>query len=101
MAGAPTPPATNIRGICYNAADLEIYRARMLQQELTVATLQCQTASGSRAYEQQYAAFVSKFKAEYAANTRDLQRFVLKHLGEGELFNKPGEMVRQAKPAGK
>ena len=26
-------------------------RARMLQQELTVATLQCQNASGSRAYE--------------------------------------------------
>jgi len=33
------------------------------------------------------------------ASTRDLQRFVLKHLAEGELFEKPGEMVRQAKPA--
>jgi hypothetical protein len=33
------------------------------------------------------------------ANTRALQRFVLKHLAEGELFDKPGEMVRQAKPA--
>ena len=29
------------------------------------------------------------------AGTRDLQRFVLKHLGEGELFDKPGEMVRK------
>lgn len=29
------------------------------------------------------------------ASTRDLQRFVLKHLGEGELFEKPGAMVRQ------
>ena len=34
-------------------------------------------------------------------STRDLQRFVLKHLAEGELFDKPGEMVRQAKAAGK
>ena len=33
------------------------------------------------------------------ASTRDLQRFVLKHLAEGELFDKPGEMVRQTKPA--
>jgi hypothetical protein len=33
------------------------------------------------------------------ASTRDLQRFVLKHLAEGELFDKPGEMVRQAKAA--
>lgn len=29
------------------------------------------------------------------AGTRDLQKFVLKHLGEGELFETPGEMVRQ------
>ena len=29
------------------------------------------------------------------AGTRDLQKFVLKHLGDGELFEKPGEMVRQ------
>jgi hypothetical protein len=29
------------------------------------------------------------------AGTRELQRFVLKHLGEGELFAKPGEMVRK------
>jgi len=29
------------------------------------------------------------------AETRELQTFVLKHLGEGELFSKPTEMVRQ------
>lgn len=29
------------------------------------------------------------------ADTRALQRFVLKHLGEGELFPEPGEMVRR------
>jgi hypothetical protein len=33
------------------------------------------------------------------ATTRELQRFVLNHLAEGELFDKPGEFVRQAKPA--
>jgi hypothetical protein len=29
------------------------------------------------------------------AGTRDLQKFVLKHLGEGQLFQKPDAMVRQ------
>jgi hypothetical protein len=33
------------------------------------------------------------------ATTRDLQRFVLKHLGEGELFDKPGTLVRKLNPA--
>lgn len=74
MAGAAAPPASSIRGICYNQADLEVFRVRMLQQELTVVTLQCQTANGSRAYEQQYGAFLSKFKSEYLANTRSLQQ---------------------------
>jgi len=30
------------------------------------------------------------------AETRDLQKFVLKHLGDGELFDKPREMIRQS-----
>jgi hypothetical protein len=29
------------------------------------------------------------------ASTKELQRFVLNHLGDGELFVKPGEMVRR------
>ena len=29
------------------------------------------------------------------ASTRELQRFVLKHLGDGELFQKPNELVRK------
>ena len=29
------------------------------------------------------------------AGTRDLQKFVLKHLGKDELFEKPDEMVRK------
>lgn len=33
------------------------------------------------------------------AETADLQNFVLKHLGEGELFGKPGEMVRRNRKA--
>jgi uncharacterized protein (DUF1330 family) len=70
----PSPPATNIRGICYTPADLAMYRARMLQMELNVATLQCQNPSGSRAYEDQYRAFVGKFQAELAANGRSMQQ---------------------------
>jgi hypothetical protein len=68
------PPASSIRATCYSPADLEVFRVRMLQQELTVVTLQCQTSSGARAYEQQYAAFLSKFKNEYLTNTRSLQQ---------------------------
>jgi hypothetical protein len=30
------------------------------------------------------------------ANTRDLQKFILTHLGTNELFSEPGELVRQA-----
>src|SRR5260370_22557094 len=68
----PSPPATNIRGICYNPADLTVYRARMVQMELNVATLQCQTTGGSRAYEYQYPAFIGKFQTEMAANRRSM-----------------------------
>ena len=46
---ATAAPPANIRAICYNAADLTVYRARMLQQELSVGTLQCQNKNGSRA----------------------------------------------------
>jgi hypothetical protein len=68
---ASTPPA-NIRTVCYNAADLAVYRARMLQQQLSVGTLQCQNKNGSRAYEREYTAFIAKYQAELAANTRSL-----------------------------
>jgi hypothetical protein len=67
------PPAGSIRAICYNDADLATYRGRMLQQEFTVGTLQCQTAGGSRAYEAMYASFLSKYQAELGTNARNLQ----------------------------
>ena len=69
----PPPPAGSIRAICYNDADLATYRGRMLQQEFTVGTLQCQTAGGSRAYESLYASFLSKYQAELSTNARALQ----------------------------
>ena len=69
-----SPPATNLRGICYNAADLAVYRARMLQMELNVATLQCQNPGGSRAYEDQYRAFIGKFQSQMSANGRSMQQ---------------------------
>src|SRR5262245_61001384 len=79
---AAAPPAGSVRGICYNDADLVTYRGRMLQQELTVATLQCQTAGGSRAYESQYASFLAKFKGDLNANAQSLQQ-----LGRAKRFN--------------
>jgi hypothetical protein len=69
----PTPPAGSIRAICYNEADLATYRGRMVQQEFTVGTLQCQTTGGARAYESMYASFLTKFQAELGSNARALQ----------------------------
>ena len=69
----PAPPAGSIRAICYNDADLATYRARMAQQQMVVGTLQCQTAGGARAYESQYASFLSKFQSELGTNARNLQ----------------------------
>jgi hypothetical protein len=70
----PAPPAARIKAICYNDADLAIVRARMLQMELNVATLQCQTPNGDRAFEGLYTTFVSKFNAELATNARTMQQ---------------------------
>ena len=72
-AAAAAPPTTN-RATCYNAADLAVYRARMLQMELNVATLQCQNPGGSRAYEDQYRAFIGKFQSQMSANGRSMQQ---------------------------
>jgi hypothetical protein len=69
-----SPPAASTRSICYNEADLATYRGRMLQQEMVVATLQCQNPNGNRAYEGQYASFLSKFQSELATNARSLQQ---------------------------
>ena len=68
----PTPPANTIRATCYNEADLAHVRARMVQQELQVLTLQCQGPGGVRAFERSYADFVGKFRAEFATNSRAL-----------------------------
>ena len=68
----PSPPAAATRATCYNEADLAVMHARMLHQELTVATLQCQNASGGRAYEGSYRSFLDKFTPELAANGRAL-----------------------------
>jgi hypothetical protein len=69
----PSPPANQTRAICYNEGDLATIRARMLHQEMSVATLQCQTAGGARALEGQYAQFLAKFTGDLTANARALQ----------------------------
>jgi hypothetical protein len=68
------PPAGSIRAICYNDADLANYRSRMLQMELNVATLQCQSAGGTRAYENIYGQFLRKFQSELSTNARAMQQ---------------------------
>jgi hypothetical protein len=68
------PPAARIRSICYSEADLSIIRARMLQQEMTVVTLQCQTPNGARAFEGIYTNFLNKFNADLLANASSLQQ---------------------------
>jgi len=74
QAAVPPSAAAANRATCYNPADLAVYRARMLQMELNVATLQCQNPSGSRAYEDQYRAFIGKFQTEMSANGRSMQQ---------------------------
>jgi len=73
QAAAPTTGNVN-RATCYNAADLSVMRVRMLQQELTVATLQCQNAGGARAFESIYASFLNKYTAELTANAQSLRQ---------------------------
>jgi hypothetical protein len=68
----PSPPAASTRANCYNEADLATLHARMVHQELTVATLQCQSAGGARAFEGAYTSFLGKYTAELTANGRAL-----------------------------
>jgi hypothetical protein len=76
----PSPPAASTRAICYNDADLATMRGRMLHQELTVATLQCQTSGGGRAYEGAYTSFLGKYTAELSSNGRALNELARRRL---------------------
>ena len=72
---AAAPVAGNVnKATCYNAADLSVIRVRMLQQELTVATLQCQTGGGSRAFEAIYTSFLAKYTTELSSNATSLRQ---------------------------
>jgi hypothetical protein len=68
----PIPPAAKISSICYNEADLITIRSRMLHQELVVATLQCQTANGGRAFDTIFGSYLSKYQPELSTNARSL-----------------------------
>ena len=99
---ASTAPAgTANKANCYADADLAVVRARMLQQELSVAYLQCQSAGGARAYEQFYSSFVSKFtnNGELTANNRAMQQLSgRKHFNYDvlvtEFANRTAQMVQ-------
>ena len=70
----PIAKPANLKAICYTDADLAVMRGRMLQQEMAVATLQCQNPGGSRALEGAYTSFLGKFNGELATNARSLQQ---------------------------
>ena len=73
MAPSPaSPAAAATRANCYNDADLTTLRVRMLQQEMSVVTLQCQTPSGGRAFDSQYNSFLQKYSSDLSANARAL-----------------------------
>ena len=72
------PAAASTRAICYNDADLAVMHGRMVHQELTVATLQCQNASGARAFEGAYSSFLAKFTSELTTNGRSLNEVARK-----------------------
>lgn len=71
---ALAPAAANIKSICYNADDLATVRSRMLHQELVVATLQCQSPGGARAFDSIFGSYLSKFQPELTTNARALQQ---------------------------
>ena len=61
------PPA-NIRSVCYDDADLNAFRVRMVQQQLVVGVLQCKGSNGKLHLDDEYAAFVKKFNPELGSN---------------------------------
>jgi hypothetical protein len=69
---AVAPPA-NIRSICYNDADLNAFRVRMVQQQLVVGVLQCKGPDGKPHLDDEYAAFVKKFSPELGSNAAELK----------------------------
>jgi len=68
----PIPPAAKIASVCYKDADLVVIRSRMLHQELVVATLQCQSPNGTRAFDTVFKSYLSKFQPELSANAQSL-----------------------------
>lgn len=74
LANAPMAKPSNLSSICYSDTDIAVMRGRMLQQQMAVATLQCQTASGSRALEGAYTSFLTKFNGDLANNARNLNQ---------------------------
>jgi hypothetical protein len=73
---ASVAPPANIRSVCYNDADLNAFRVRMVQQQLVVGVLQCKGPDGKPHLDDEYAAFVKKFNPELASNAVELKSLV-------------------------
>lgn len=71
---APSAAVTGTGGACYSGSDFAVIRARMLQQELSVISLQCVSADGGRPYESQYKSFLGKYQAALSSNARAFQQ---------------------------
>lgn len=88
----------NPRGNCFSPAELEAVRGRMLQQELSVATLQCRIGS-QPAFNAPYQAFLNKYNADLTKNRVALQT-ALQRRGINfdafvtDLANKSGQRVQ-------
>lgn len=73
---ASIAPPANVKSVCFDEAALSAYRVRMVQQELSVGVLSCQGPDGSRQFEPQYRAFVTKFGPELSSNATELKSAV-------------------------
>jgi hypothetical protein len=62
-----TQPA-NLSAVCFADSDLLAFRARMVQQELTVGVLTCKDPGGNRLFDKQYGDFLAKFTSELSEN---------------------------------
>ncbi len=69
-------PPGNLQSVCFSDPDLAAFRARMVQQELTVAVLSCKGPDGNRRFEKQYSDFLAKFGSELSTNAVALQGVV-------------------------
>ena len=66
----------NLKNVCFTETELSAFRVRQTQQSLAVGVLQCKAPDGSRLYDKQYQAFITKFNPELASNATELKAII-------------------------